>query len=80
MSSSSTVTYTSIYTDFEPGKVFWGADEELFDGVSILEEKASEEEEVEEEEEEEHLALANLNCCKTLDTMSPHLVLRRQSV
>ncbi|GJV61175.1 ribonuclease H-like domain-containing protein [Tanacetum coccineum] len=35
MSSSSTVTYTSIYTDFEPGKVFWGADEELSDGVSL---------------------------------------------
>ncbi|GJY61410.1 hypothetical protein Tco_0462067, partial [Tanacetum coccineum] len=32
MSSSSTVTYTSVYTDFEPGKVFWGADEELSDG------------------------------------------------
>ncbi|GJX39505.1 hypothetical protein Tco_0252808 [Tanacetum coccineum] len=32
MSSSSTVTYTSIYTDFEPGRVFWGADEELSDG------------------------------------------------
>ncbi|GKA90678.1 putative reverse transcriptase domain-containing protein [Tanacetum coccineum] len=29
MSSSSTVTYTSVYTDSEPGKVFWGADEEL---------------------------------------------------
>ncbi|GKB40970.1 hypothetical protein Tco_0885912 [Tanacetum coccineum] len=32
MSSSSTVTYTSVYTDFEPGRVFWGADEELSDG------------------------------------------------
>ncbi|GJS09095.1 hypothetical protein Tco_0365891 [Tanacetum coccineum] len=32
MSSSSTVTYTSVYTDSEPGRVFWGADEELFDG------------------------------------------------
>nr|GEV40821.1 hypothetical protein [Tanacetum cinerariifolium] len=30
-SASSAVTYTSIYTDFEPGKVFWGADEELSD-------------------------------------------------
>ncbi|GJT57417.1 hypothetical protein Tco_0992471 [Tanacetum coccineum] len=27
MSSSSTVTYTSVYTDSEPGRVFWGADE-----------------------------------------------------
>ncbi|GJW74683.1 hypothetical protein Tco_0134053 [Tanacetum coccineum] len=32
MSSSSTVTYTSVYTDSEPGIVFWGADEELSDG------------------------------------------------
>ncbi|GKC25696.1 hypothetical protein Tco_1027846, partial [Tanacetum coccineum] len=34
MSSSSTITYTSVYTDFEPGRVFWGADEELSDGGS----------------------------------------------
>ncbi|GKB68299.1 hypothetical protein Tco_0929711 [Tanacetum coccineum] len=34
MSSSSTVTYTSVYTDSEPGRVFWGADEELSDGSS----------------------------------------------
>ncbi|GJV79974.1 putative reverse transcriptase domain-containing protein [Tanacetum coccineum] len=32
MSSSSIVTYTSVYTDFEPVRVFWGADEELSDG------------------------------------------------
>ncbi|GKD90918.1 hypothetical protein Tco_1366425 [Tanacetum coccineum] len=32
--SSSTVTYTSVYTDSEPGRVFWGADEELSDGGS----------------------------------------------
>ncbi|GJX79945.1 hypothetical protein Tco_0328094 [Tanacetum coccineum] len=31
MSSSSTVTYTFVYTDSEPGRVFWGADEELSD-------------------------------------------------
>ncbi|GJU85598.1 hypothetical protein Tco_1293144 [Tanacetum coccineum] len=31
--SSSTVTYTSVYTDSELGRVFWGADEELSDGV-----------------------------------------------
>nr|GFB41653.1 hypothetical protein [Tanacetum cinerariifolium] len=30
-SASSAVTYTSVYTDFEPGKVFSGADEELSD-------------------------------------------------
>ncbi|GKD38226.1 hypothetical protein Tco_1258433 [Tanacetum coccineum] len=34
MSSASTVTYTSVYTDFEPGRVFWGADEELSNGGS----------------------------------------------
>nr|GEW14656.1 hypothetical protein [Tanacetum cinerariifolium] len=30
-SASSAVTYTSVYTDFKPGRVFWGADEELSD-------------------------------------------------
>ncbi|GKE14475.1 hypothetical protein Tco_1422052, partial [Tanacetum coccineum] len=30
--SSSTVTYTSVYTDSEPGRIFWGADEEPSDG------------------------------------------------
>ncbi|GKB04478.1 reverse transcriptase domain-containing protein [Tanacetum coccineum] len=30
-STSSVVTYTSVYTDSEPGRVFWGADEELSD-------------------------------------------------
>ncbi|GJR02059.1 hypothetical protein Tco_0525043 [Tanacetum coccineum] len=34
MSSSSTVTYTSVYTNSEPGRVLWGADEELSDGDS----------------------------------------------
>nr|GEV84024.1 hypothetical protein [Tanacetum cinerariifolium] len=33
-SASSTVTYTSVYTDSEPERVFWGADEELSDGGS----------------------------------------------
>nr|GEZ83165.1 hypothetical protein [Tanacetum cinerariifolium] len=33
-SASSAVTYTSVYTDSEPGGVYWGADEELSDGVS----------------------------------------------
>nr|GFA39751.1 reverse transcriptase domain-containing protein [Tanacetum cinerariifolium] len=27
-SEDSAVTYTSVYTDFEPGRVFWGTDEE----------------------------------------------------
>ncbi|GJX95676.1 hypothetical protein Tco_0351474 [Tanacetum coccineum] len=30
--ASSAVTYTSVYTDSEPGRVFWGADEEPSDG------------------------------------------------
>nr|GEX64230.1 reverse transcriptase [Tanacetum cinerariifolium] len=33
-SASSAVTYTSVYTDSEPGRVFWGVDEELSDGGS----------------------------------------------
>ncbi|GKE94222.1 hypothetical protein Tco_1579077 [Tanacetum coccineum] len=33
-SASSSVTYTSVYTDSEPGRVFWGADEEISDGGS----------------------------------------------
>nr|GEX03497.1 hypothetical protein [Tanacetum cinerariifolium] len=34
-SVSSAVTYTSVYTDSEPGRVFWGANEELSDGGSL---------------------------------------------
>nr|GEU42552.1 putative reverse transcriptase domain-containing protein [Tanacetum cinerariifolium] len=33
--SSSTLTYTSVYTDSNPGRVYWGADEELSDGGSL---------------------------------------------
>ncbi|GJV10635.1 hypothetical protein Tco_1352176 [Tanacetum coccineum] len=33
-SASSAVTYTSVYTDSEPGRVFWGADEEVSDDGS----------------------------------------------
>ncbi|GJW09968.1 hypothetical protein Tco_1575795 [Tanacetum coccineum] len=33
-SASSAVTYTSVYTDSEPSRVFWGADEEVSDGGS----------------------------------------------
>nr|GEZ04929.1 hypothetical protein [Tanacetum cinerariifolium] len=29
--ASFAVTYTSVYTDSKPGRVFWGADEELSD-------------------------------------------------
>ncbi|GJX19373.1 reverse transcriptase domain-containing protein [Tanacetum coccineum] len=31
-SVSSAVTYTSVYTDYEPRRVFWGVDEDLSDG------------------------------------------------
>ncbi|GJS13349.1 hypothetical protein Tco_0407821 [Tanacetum coccineum] len=34
MSSSSTVTYISVFTDSESGRDFWGADEKLSDGGS----------------------------------------------
>nr|GEZ05137.1 hypothetical protein [Tanacetum cinerariifolium] len=34
-SASSAVTYTSVYTNFKPGRVFWGADEELSNGEPI---------------------------------------------
>nr|GFB13653.1 hypothetical protein [Tanacetum cinerariifolium] len=30
--ASSAVTYTSVYTDSEQRRVFWGADKELSDG------------------------------------------------
>nr|GEZ61574.1 hypothetical protein [Tanacetum cinerariifolium] len=33
--ASSAVTYTSVYTNSEPGRVFWGTDEELSDGEPI---------------------------------------------
>nr|GEV89114.1 hypothetical protein [Tanacetum cinerariifolium] len=33
-SAPSAVTYTSVYTNSKPGRVFWGADEELSDGGS----------------------------------------------
>nr|GEW37724.1 hypothetical protein [Tanacetum cinerariifolium] len=34
-SASSAVTYSSVYTESEPGRVFWRADEELSDGEPI---------------------------------------------
>nr|GEV72204.1 reverse transcriptase domain-containing protein [Tanacetum cinerariifolium] len=36
--ATSAVTYTSVYTDFESGRVFWGADEELSDEGSSQDE------------------------------------------
>ncbi|GJY01760.1 putative reverse transcriptase domain-containing protein [Tanacetum coccineum] len=35
-SASSAVTYTSVYTDSEPGRVFWGADDEEISEGGIL--------------------------------------------
>nr|GFD00579.1 hypothetical protein [Tanacetum cinerariifolium] len=64
-SASYAVTSTSVYTDSEPGRVFWGADEELSNGGSPrvivygydgLPMRPDEDEEDEEEDEEEHLA------------------------
>ncbi|GJY31309.1 hypothetical protein Tco_0414804 [Tanacetum coccineum] len=53
MSSASTVTYTSIYTDSEPGRVFWGADEELSDGGFVADFDL--EEDPKEDPEEDHV-------------------------
>nr|GEX20520.1 hypothetical protein [Tanacetum cinerariifolium] len=62
-SASSVVTYTSVYTDSEPGRVFWGANEELSDrddddGDSSGDDDDDEDED-EEDEEEENLASAD---------------------
>nr|GEZ83564.1 reverse transcriptase domain-containing protein [Tanacetum cinerariifolium] len=46
-SASSAVTYTSVYTDSEPGRVFWGADEELSDGGSPWDPEEYEDDEAE---------------------------------
>ncbi|GKE74195.1 hypothetical protein Tco_1536236 [Tanacetum coccineum] len=35
-SASSAVTYTSVYTDYEPGRAFWGADDEEISDGGIL--------------------------------------------
>ncbi|GJZ22509.1 hypothetical protein Tco_0559548 [Tanacetum coccineum] len=40
-SASSAVTYTSVYADSELGRVFWGADKEISDGVPGPEHPAS---------------------------------------
>ncbi|GKF75513.1 hypothetical protein Tco_0224957, partial [Tanacetum coccineum] len=37
-SASSAVTYTAVYTDSDPRRVFWRADEELSDGEPIYHE------------------------------------------
>nr|GEZ74016.1 hypothetical protein [Tanacetum cinerariifolium] len=59
--------YTSVYTDFESGRVFWGADEELLDGGN----DTNDEDEDEEEEEEEHLALVDFAIVIPTDSHAP---------
>nr|GEU45925.1 putative reverse transcriptase domain, ribonuclease H-like domain, aspartic peptidase domain protein [Tanacetum cinerariifolium] len=50
-SASSAVTYTSVYTDSKPRRVFWGADKELSDGGYVAE--SDPEEDPEEYEDDE---------------------------
>ncbi|GJZ87548.1 hypothetical protein Tco_0659158 [Tanacetum coccineum] len=71
-SATSTVIYTSVYTDSEPGIAFWGADDETEDGPvdypmdggddddgDSSRDDANDEDDEDEEEEEEHLAPAD---------------------
>ncbi|GKF13333.1 hypothetical protein Tco_0054795 [Tanacetum coccineum] len=58
-SASSAVTYTSIYTDSEPGRVFWGADEEISDDEPIYPEYIPLEDEHEFPVEEQPLPLVD---------------------
>ncbi|GKA67197.1 hypothetical protein Tco_0767005 [Tanacetum coccineum] len=81
MSSSSTVTYTFVYTDSEPGRVLWGADEELsnrgydddepFDDDDDYDDTNDEDEEPFEDEddgkEKEHLAPADSSTIPIID-------------
>ncbi|GJZ57765.1 hypothetical protein Tco_0613259 [Tanacetum coccineum] len=50
-SASFAVTYTSVYTDSEPGRVFWGANEEISDGGYVT--KSDPEEDPKEYEDDE---------------------------
>nr|GEW52542.1 reverse transcriptase domain-containing protein [Tanacetum cinerariifolium]GEY99265.1 reverse transcriptase domain-containing protein [Tanacetum cinerariifolium] len=52
-SASSAVTDTFVYTDSEPGRVFWGADEELSDGGYVAESDPEEDPEEHEDDETE---------------------------
>nr|GEV01974.1 putative reverse transcriptase domain-containing protein [Tanacetum cinerariifolium] len=52
-SASSAVTYTSVYTDSEPGRVFWGADEELSNGGYVTESDPKEDPDEYEDDETE---------------------------
>nr|GEY31319.1 hypothetical protein [Tanacetum cinerariifolium] len=51
--ASSAVTYTSVYTDSEPRRVFWGVDEELSDRGYVAESDPEEDPEEYEEDEAE---------------------------
>nr|GEY73585.1 hypothetical protein [Tanacetum cinerariifolium] len=51
--ASSAVICTSVYTDSEPGRVFWGADEELSDGGYVDESNPEEDPEEYKEDEAE---------------------------
>ncbi|GJU85486.1 putative reverse transcriptase domain-containing protein [Tanacetum coccineum] len=44
MSSASSLHLSSVYTDSEPGRVFWGAEEEISDGGRMRDGKRKEEE------------------------------------
>ncbi|GJS41749.1 hypothetical protein Tco_0566792 [Tanacetum coccineum] len=79
-SASSAVIYTSVYTDSEPERVFWGADEELSDrGSPGCDDEFSDddndnddmddedEESFKDDEEEEHLALADSPAAPIID-------------
>ncbi|GJS60465.1 putative reverse transcriptase domain-containing protein [Tanacetum coccineum] len=55
-SASSVVTYTSVYINSEPVRVFWGVDEEMSDGALLLGYVADSDpkEDLEEDPEEKH--------------------------
>ncbi|GJY05117.1 hypothetical protein Tco_0371057 [Tanacetum coccineum] len=52
-SASYAVTYTFVYTDSEPGRVFWGADEEISDGGYVVESDPEEDPDKYEDDETE---------------------------
>ncbi|GJS26262.1 hypothetical protein Tco_0486882 [Tanacetum coccineum] len=81
MSSSSTVTYTFVYTDSEPGRVFLGADEEMSNRGDDDDEPSDDDdddddtddedeepfEDEDDDEEEEHLAPADSSAMPVVD-------------
>nr|GEZ09105.1 hypothetical protein [Tanacetum cinerariifolium] len=62
--ASFAVTYTFVYINYESGRVFWGADEELSDGGYDVDD-----EDEDEEKEEEHLALADFAVVIPIDEL-----------